>query len=53
MYPYRLYYAAVAGDLVWVFVRHADVYCQVRRTWVAMMALVLPVYWAVPCRRCG
>jgi hypothetical protein len=31
-----------------VFVRHAEVYRKVRRTMVAMMVLVLPVYWAVP-----
>ncbi|MEU4746161.1 phosphatase PAP2 family protein, partial [Actinosynnema sp. NPDC023658] len=48
VYLYRLYYLAVVGVLVWVFVRHADVYRQVRRTMVAMMVLVLPVYWAVP-----
>ncbi|SEF37270.1 PAP2 superfamily protein [Amycolatopsis pretoriensis] len=45
---YRLYYVVVAGVLAWVFVRHAEVYHEVRRTMVAMMALVLPVYWAVP-----
>lgn len=48
VYVYRLYYVAVAGVLVWVFVRHAEVYRRVRRTMVAMMVLVLPVYWAVP-----
>ncbi|WP_410644835.1 phosphatase PAP2 family protein [Amycolatopsis sp. lyj-346] len=48
MYQYRLYYVVVAGVLLWVFVRHAGVYRQARRTMVAMMALVLPVYWAVP-----
>jgi PAP2 superfamily protein len=48
VYVYRLYYAVVAGTLLWVFVRHAEVYRRVRRTMVAMMALVLPVYWAVP-----
>ena len=48
VYLYRLYYAVVAGVLLWVFIRHADVYRKVRRTMVAMMALVLPVYWAVP-----
>ena len=47
-YLYRLYYAVVAGVLVWVFVRHAGVYRKVRRTMVAMMILVLPVYCAVP-----
>ena len=48
VYLYRLYYAVVAGVLLWVFIRHADVYRKVRRTMVAMMVLVLPVYWAVP-----
>ncbi|MEU5266146.1 phosphatase PAP2 family protein [Amycolatopsis sp. NPDC021455] len=48
VYLYRLYYVVVAGVLVWVFVRHADVYRRVRRTMIAMMVLVLPVYWAVP-----
>jgi hypothetical protein len=48
VYMYRLYYVVVAGTLLWVFVRHADVYRRVRRTMVAMMVLVLPVYWAVP-----
>ncbi|MFB9186217.1 phosphatase PAP2 family protein [Dactylosporangium sucinum] len=48
VYCYRLYYAALLGVLVWVFVRHCEVYPTVRRTLVAMALLVLPVYWAVP-----
>ncbi|WP_217369587.1 phosphatase PAP2 family protein [Nonomuraea antri] len=48
VYYYRLYYVAILGVLVWMFVRHAEVYVKVRRTLVAMLALVLPVYWAVP-----
>ncbi len=48
VYLYRLYYVVVAVVLVGVFVRHAEVYRRVRRTMVAMTALVLPVYWAVP-----
>ncbi|GII64516.1 inositol phosphorylceramide synthase [Sphaerisporangium krabiense] len=48
VYYYRLYYLVLLGVLVWVFVRHADVYVKVRRTLVAMTVLVLPVYWAVP-----
>jgi membrane-associated phospholipid phosphatase len=48
VYLYRLYYVVVAGVLLWVFLRHADVYRKVRRTMVAMTALVLPVYWAAP-----
>jgi PAP2 superfamily protein len=48
VYLYRLYYAVVAGTLLWVFIRHAEVYRKVRRTMVAMTVLVLPAYWAVP-----
>lgn len=48
VYYYRLYYVAIIGVLVWVFIRHADVYVKARRTLVAMVVLVLPVYWAVP-----
>lgn len=48
VYLYRLYYTVVAGILLWVFIRRAAVYRKVRRTMVAMMVLVLPVYWAVP-----
>ncbi|WP_037973436.1 phosphatase PAP2 family protein [Streptomyces sp. NRRL WC-3742] len=48
VYLYRFYYVAVAGVLLWAFVRNADVYRHARRTLVAMTALVLPVYWAVP-----
>lgn len=48
VYVYRLYYVAVAGVPAWVFFRHAEVYRKVRRTMVAMMVLVLPVYWAAP-----
>jgi PAP2 superfamily protein len=48
VYLYRLYYAVVVGVLLWVFIRHAEVYREVRRTMVAMMVLVLPFYWAVP-----
>lgn len=45
---YRSYYLAVVGVLVWVAVRHAPVYRTVRRTLVAMLVLILPVYWALP-----
>ncbi|GIE36744.1 inositol phosphorylceramide synthase [Actinoplanes italicus] len=48
VYVYRLYYVVVAGTLLWVSLRHADVYRRVRRTMVAMMVLVLPIYWAIP-----
>ncbi|WP_433365049.1 phosphatase PAP2 family protein [Actinoplanes sp. CA-142083] len=45
---YRLYYAVLLAVLVWVYVRHTEVYGQVRRTLLAMMFLVLPVFWALP-----
>ena len=48
VYYYRLYYLAVIGALLWVFVRHAEAYLKVRRTLVAMLLLVLPVFWALP-----
>lgn len=48
VYYYRLYYVAIIGVLLWVFLRHADVYAKVRRVLVAMMALVLPIFWALP-----
>ncbi|MEV8635232.1 phosphatase PAP2 family protein [Streptosporangium sp. NPDC051023] len=48
VYYYRLYYLAILGVLMWVFVRHADVYVKVRRTLVTMAVLVLPVFWALP-----
>jgi len=48
VYFYRAYYLAIVGVLLWVALRHADVYGQVRRTLVAMTAFVLPVFWALP-----
>jgi hypothetical protein len=48
VYYYRLYYAVLVGVLVWVYLRHAGVYLKVRRTLLAMLALVLPVFWALP-----
>ncbi|WP_327004164.1 phosphatase PAP2 family protein [Dactylosporangium sp. NBC_01737] len=48
VYCYRLYYAVLLGVLVWVYVRHTEVYRQVRRTLLAMAVLVLPVFWALP-----
>ncbi|MFB9451805.1 phosphatase PAP2 family protein [Dactylosporangium vinaceum] len=45
---YRLYYVVLVGVLVFVFVRHREVFVSVRRVMVAMALLVLPVYWAVP-----
>ncbi|MFI1993549.1 phosphatase PAP2 family protein [Actinoplanes sp. NPDC020271] len=48
VYVYRLYYAVIAGVLLWVFIRRPGVYRQVRRTMLAMTVLVLPVHRAVP-----
>jgi hypothetical protein len=45
---YRAYYLVILGVLVWVYVRHAEVYLVVRRTLVAIFLLILPVYWALP-----
>lgn len=45
---YRSYYLVILGVLAWVYLRHTEVYLQVRRTFVAMLLLVLPVYVAVP-----
>jgi hypothetical protein len=36
------------GVLLWVFIRHAEVYLRMRCTLVSMTLLVLPVFWAVP-----
>ena len=38
---YRLYYAVLLGVLLWIFLRHADFYRHVRRTFVAMAGLAL------------
>ncbi|GAA4569332.1 phosphatase PAP2 family protein [Planotetraspora kaengkrachanensis] len=48
VYYYRLYYVVLVGVLLWVFARHADVYIKVRRTLLAMIALVLLVFWTLP-----
>lgn len=45
---YRLYYLVLIGALIWIYVRHAEAYLRVRRTFVAMTALALLVYWAFP-----
>jgi hypothetical protein len=47
-YVYRSYYVVVAGVLLWAYLRHAGAYPRLRRTMVAMLVLVLPIYWAVP-----
>jgi hypothetical protein len=48
VYYYRSYYAVIVGVLLWIFVRHADIYLKVRRTLLAMTALAPPVFWALP-----
>jgi len=48
VYYYRLYYAVIAGALLWLFIRHADVYVKARRTLLVMSAIVLPIVWALP-----
>jgi membrane-associated phospholipid phosphatase len=45
---YRSYYLAVVGVLLWVAVRHAEAFGQVRRTLLTMLGLILLVYWALP-----
>lgn len=45
---YRLYYIVLVGVMVWVFVRHANVYLRIRRTFVAMTGLALLVYRIFP-----
>lgn len=48
VYYYRLYYVVIVAVLVWVYLRRADVYVRVRRALVAMLLLVLPVFWLLP-----
>jgi hypothetical protein len=48
VYYYRLYYAVIAGVLLWLYLRHADSYVKARRVLVAIAALALPVFWALP-----
>ena len=45
---YRGYYVVLLGILVWTYLRHTGVYLRARRTLLVMLALVLPIYWAVP-----
>lgn len=45
---YRLYYVPLIGVLVWIFLRHAEIYFHVRRTFVAMTGLALLVFWVLP-----
>jgi len=48
VYFYRSYYLVIVGVLTWVFFSHGEVYLKVRRTVVALVFLVVPVYWAFP-----
>ncbi|MFC7533588.1 phosphatase PAP2 family protein [Actinoplanes sp. GCM10030250] len=48
VYYYRLYYIPIIGALVWIYLRRADVYAHVRRVLLAMTALALPIFLAVP-----
>ncbi|GAA0537609.1 hypothetical protein GCM10010172_18740 [Paractinoplanes ferrugineus] len=48
VYVYRLYYLVLLGVLVWLYVRHREVYRPVRRTLLVMLFLALPVFWAWP-----
>lgn len=45
---YRLYYGVLLGVLVWIFVRHADLYRHVRRALLTLCGLALVVYWVMP-----
>jgi PAP2 superfamily len=45
---YRLYYAVLLGVLLWVFIRHVDIYLRVRRSFVAMVGLALLAFWVAP-----
>jgi membrane-associated phospholipid phosphatase len=45
---YRLYYVPLVIVLLWVLLRHSEIYPQVRNTVIAMAALALLVYWLVP-----
>lgn len=45
---YRLYSVVLLGVLVWVFLRHCEVYRHVRRVFVTLCGLVLLVSWVAP-----
>lgn len=45
---YRSYYLAVVGVLAWLVVRRPASFVPARRALLAMLPLVLAVYWAVP-----
>ena len=48
VFYYRLYYVVIVGVLVSVFAWHGDVYVKVRRVLVAMIVIVLFVFWVLP-----
>nr|WP_063818013.1 phosphatase PAP2 family protein [Herbidospora sakaeratensis] len=45
---YRGYYVVLAGVLVWLFVRHRDVYFKARTTLLLMAAPALVVFFTIP-----
>jgi membrane-associated phospholipid phosphatase len=45
---YRLYYLPLLAVLLWVLLRHKEIYSRVRNTSIAMAALALLIYWLVP-----
>ena len=45
---YRLYYLPLFVVLLWVLLRHNEIYPRVRNTVIAMAALAILIYWLVP-----
>lgn len=45
---YRLYYAVLAGVVLWIAVRRPGSYRRARRVLVTLAGIALLVYWAVP-----
>lgn len=45
---YGLYYLPLAGVLLWVLVRHADIHRRVRTTLLVMAVLALLSFWLLP-----
>ena len=45
---YRGYYVVLVAVVLWIALRHGDLYPRLRRSLVAMTALVLPVWWLLP-----
>lgn len=48
VYYYRLYLVPIVAVLVWVYLRHRDIYRHLRRTLVVMTFLALVVFWTLP-----